>query len=123
MRNKVIKIVILVIIIAFIISSFYISNAGAYNVSQFSGSAPTDTKGVTGIRTIIGMILDIVRIAGAGIAIIMVTILAGKYMMASVGEKAEIKKHATTYVIGAIVMISAAGILGIVRDFIVNNLN
>lgn len=37
-------------------------------------------------------------------------------MLASPGEKAEIKKHLTTYVIGAVVLFGASGILEIVKQ-------
>lgn len=123
MRNKVVRIVILILVIIFIISFFYVSNAagsGQYIIDNFKGEKPNN--GIDEVRKVLGVILNIIRVTGAGIAIIMLTILAGKYMMSSAGEKAEIKKHAGTYVIGAIVMISAAGILGIVRDFVINNL-
>ena len=40
-------------------------------------------------------------------------------MYASPGDRAQIKNHLTVYVIGAVVMFSAAGILEIIKNFFI----
>ena len=52
----------------------------------------------------------------------MLIVLAMKYMTAAPSERASIKKSAIMYVIGAVVMFAAAGILGIIQNF-ANNIN
>ena len=47
----------------------------------------------------------------------MITVLAMKYMLAAPSEKADIKKHAIPYVVGAIIMFSVSGILSILQNF------
>ena len=64
------------------------------------------------------MVLDVVRLVGAAVAVVMLMTIAAKYMIASSGDRADIKKYAFNYVIGAIILFAASGILTIVRDTI-----
>ena len=86
-------------------------NAKQYNTSQ-------DTSGAAGLmRTWMGSALVVVQVVGVGVAVIMLVVLAIKYISAAPSDKAEIKKHAVVYVVGAIVLFAASGILGIIRTF------
>ena len=76
-----------------------------------------DSGASTSLQKIIGAGITIVQVVGSGVAIIMLVVLAIKYISAAPGDKAEIKKHAVVYVIGAIVLFAASGILGIVKNF------
>lgn len=69
------------------------------------------------VRNTMGGLLRILQVIAIGVAVIMLVILGMKYMVASAGEKAEIKKHAVVYVVGAVVMFGAAGILEIINLF------
>ena len=62
-------------------------------------------------------IISVVRVIAIGVAIIMLTVLAMKYLMAAPGDKADIKKHAVVYVVGAVVLFGISGILGIIAEF------
>ena len=87
----------------------------AKSVNQFDNLG--DNSGAsTSFQNIIGAIITIVQIIGTGVAIIMLIVLAIKYISAAPGDKAEIKKHAVVYVVGAIVLFAATGILGIVKN-------
>ena len=44
-------------------------------------------------------------------------LLAIKYISAAPNDKAEIKKHAVVYILGAIVLFAASALLGIVKNF------
>ncbi len=70
------------------------------------------------VATIMASVLQVIRLAGAGIAVIMLLIIGIKYAIASVGERADIKKYAINYVIGALILFGASGILGIVQKVI-----
>ena len=59
----------------------------------------------------------VVQIVGVGVAVIMLIVLAIKYISAAPGDKADIKKHAVVYVVGAVVLFAASGILEIVKNF------
>ena len=66
--------------------------------------------------------ITIVQVVGTGIAIIMLIVLAMKYMLAAPGDKAEVKKHAVVYIVGAVVLFGAAGIWDIIETFATNNI-
>ena len=68
----------------------------------------------------IGAAITVVQVVGVGVAIIMLIVLAIKYISAAPGDKADIKKHAVVYVVGAVVLFAASGILGIVKNFASN---
>ena len=72
------------------------------------------------VSGVMGQALYIMQVVGMGVAIIMLIVLAIKYISAAPGDKADIKKHAVVYVVGAIVLFAASGILGIVKKFASN---
>lgn len=57
-----------------------------------------------------------------GVAIIMLVVMAIKYISAAPNEKAELKKGITIYVVGAIVLFAAAGILQVIKNFATANI-
>lgn len=83
------------------------------NASDNSGAAKS-------VNNILGAILTIVQVVGTGVAVIMLVVLAIKYISAAPGDKADIKKHAVVYVVGAVVLFAASGILQIVKNFASN---
>ena len=120
--NKNLKRVLIVLFDIILISTLFlnvVSNAGG-NVKQFSGS--TSLLGSTNAKNatigILGTILTITRTVGAAVAIGILMIIGCKYLMASAGDRADIKKYAMNYVIGAIILFGAAGILGIIQRFV-----
>ena len=60
--------------------------------------------------------------ASAAVAIIMLTILAIKYMASSPNDRAEIKRGAGVYVVGAIVMMSASFLVTVIKEFSDNSI-
>ena len=80
-----------------------------------------DTTGTDdSMKNMLGAILTVTRTVAVGVAVIMLLVLAIKYISAAPGDKAEIKKHATVYVIGAVVLFAASGILKIIELFAQN---
>lgn len=86
-------------------------NTMAANTEDKTGGAIQSAKNIS------GAVVTIAKTVSAGIAIIMITVLAMKYMLAAPSEKADIKKHAVPYVVGAIIMFSVSGILSILQNF------
>lgn len=86
---------------------------------------PTDGGGVIsagdtsggGIMDAINTILGLVQVAGTGVALIAVSLLGIKYMLASVEEKAEIKKYLIGAVIGGILVFGGTGIAKVLANF------
>lgn len=120
--SKIIFKVIFIFLIIFLIfninmmRSFCTDSTGRSAISSFQDNANNEKVQNT-TQNFIGPIINIVQIVAVGIAIIMLIILGMKYMYSSIEDKAEIKKHAVIYVVGAIVMFSAAGIIEIIKEF------
>lgn len=79
-----------------------------------------DTTAATSVSKMANSIIGIVQVVGMAVAVIMLIVLAIKYISAAPSDKAEIKKHAVVYVVGAVVLFAATGILEIVKNFAKN---
>lgn len=122
--TKVIKVVIVALIAALLIFSLS-TEVSALRFDQIDEATVTenasDTSGAAAsLNRIIGSAMTVVQVVGVGVAIIMLIVLAIKYISAAPGDKADIKKHAVVYVVGAVVLFAASGILGIVKKFAAN---
>ncbi len=119
MLNKMKKITfilfIIVAIVAITITPTYASVSMGWEQVAVSGNTSSTTA--TAVKDISGTILGVVQVIGVAVAVIMLIVLAIKYISAAPNDKAEIKKHAVVYVVGAVVLFAASGILGIIRDF------
>ena len=81
--------------------------------AEYSDSTGTDAK----VNNITATVITSIRIIGIAVAIVMLLVVAMKYMTAAPGEKADIKKSAIQYVVGAIVLFGVVGILTIISTF------
>ena len=84
-----------------------------------------NTTGVDGnaansIAKMAKAIIQVVQVIGMAVAVIMLIVLAIIYISAAPSDKADIKKHAVVYVVGAVVLFAASGILEIVKQFATN---
>lgn len=89
--------------------------------SKFDGNTSGNTAGT--FSSILNTILGIVQVIGVAVAVIMLIVLAIKYISAAPGDKAEIKKHAVVYIVGAVVLFGASGLLGIIKNFTAETVN
>lgn len=113
------KIVSIILIVAIIISvaNSVLANGVFLDASEFdavSGQAPEVAKLA---NTAAGTVASILRIAGVGIAVVMLLTIAMKYMISSAGDRADLKKHAVAYVVGAVVLFGATNIIAALIDF------
>ena len=76
-----------------------------------------DSSATKSAQNAVGAVITITRSVATGVAIIMLIVLAMKYMTAAPGDRADIKKHAVVYVVGAVVLFAASGLLGIIANF------
>lgn len=60
--------------------------------------------------------IRIAKVIGIGISVIIIMVIACKYMLAAPGDRADIKKNAVPFVIGAIVLFGASNLLDILID-------
>lgn len=121
--------VILIRLVSVLLMAFMVATTLSGTVFATDALDPTQFKGkgnVTeaqgSVSNIIGGIITIAQVVGTGVAVIMLIVLAIKYISAAPSEKAEIKKSVTIYVVGAIVLFSASALLGIVKSFAINNI-
>ncbi len=124
MTKNVIKVLAVAMIALMLVASLVtLSNAaeefkfGDINTDTITSNASDSTGAAKSINTIIGSVITVVQVVGVGVAIIMLIVLAIKYISAAPGDKADIKKHAVVYVVGAIVLFAASGLLGIIKNF------
>lgn len=89
------------------------------------GADYMDPKGVTAkttdaaasTQTFLWSVLGIVQVVAISLAVIMLIVLGVKYVSAAPAEKADIKQSAMIYVVGAILMFGASGIIQIIKTF------
>ena len=117
MKVHLISILKVLIIMMYIIAIITNISLAKFDVtSNFTGEIK-NTASVKPIKTILSTVLDVVRMVGTGIALIMLTYIGIKIMVAAPSERANIKQYAINYVIGAFILIGASGILTIVKEF------
>lgn len=97
------------------------SSGGNFDLSLYGNDATpsdgTDASSITNPTVIIaGIIISGVRIVGTGVALIMLTVIAIKYLLAAPGDRANLMKTSYQYIVGAIIVFGSAQILGIIVD-------
>lgn len=116
MKKKTVKIISSLVIIAIMLMSMstFIFAADYLDPGSIT---PQDTPAATSVQNMAGQILSIVQIVAVSVAIIMLIVLAIKYISASPEGKASIKQSAVLYVVGAVLLFGASGVLEIVKQF------
>lgn len=123
MVRKYIKfIIVFVLLFSLMISMLNTySTATDYNGKMLEEMKKVDvekeTEASKSVNNVVSAVITIARIIGVTVAIVMILAVAMKYMTAAPGEKADIKKSAVVYIVGAIVLFAVTGILGIINDF------
>ena len=119
MRN--VKKVVIALFIALIVASVICSNnVFAYDMMatiNAQADATADDSVTKSVTNRSGAVITIARVICAAVAVAMLAILGMKYMSAAPSEKADIKKHAVVYIVGAVIMFACTGILGIIQQF------
>lgn len=113
---KIKKIIVFFIILISIISISLVSNASY--LDKFTGDVTSEPA--TRAGNITSSALTIIQIIGMAVAVIMIMVLGIKYMIASAADRAEIKKHAVVYVVGALLMFGASGFISIIKKFAIS---
>ena len=118
-KKTIVKIMSIALMVAMI--SMCLSNIVLANDFVPYSPTPSDNTGAsTSAQNILNAILSVAQVIGIGVAVIMLVVLAIKYISASPGDKAEIKKHAVIYVVGAVILFAASGIIQIIKQFATN---
>ena len=104
------KILFFVMLIVLIIGISSVSFAGLVTVTP-------NVKPSQDIVKVSSILIGAIQVIAVAIAIVMLVVLAIKYMTAAPGEKAEVKKGMTIYIIGALILFAGSGILGLIQSF------
>ena len=67
---------------------------------------------------ILNKIIGLMQVAGTGIALVVITLLGIKYMLASPSEKADTKKMIMPILIGCILLFAAVNIVSTILDLV-----
>lgn len=115
MRKGIVLLTLLMMVCVFTSMPVFADDlAGLISTIDSAGDSSTASQSA---QNIVGAILNVCKVAAVGVALIMLVFIAMKYMSAAPGEKAEIKKSATIYITGAVVLFASAGILNIIAEF------
>ncbi len=121
MKRKIFVLFLLILITFSMLSSLFISNAdyldkmGEQLENPYNGEGSKEANSAT--TKLLTTLVVTVKIVAVAVAIIMLLVVAMKYMTSAPGEKAEIKKSAVVYVVGAIILFAITGILTIIQKF------
>ena len=123
MTKKVMKIVAIMLMAIMVVAvcSQAVLATDTMSLTQFNDKTDKSTASAS-TQQVVGAVLSMAQIIGTGVAIIMLIVLAIKYISAAPGDKADIKKHAVVYIVGAIVLFAATGILQIIKSFSTTNI-
>ena len=125
MKSFFVKIICIVLVVAcvFAITNNVIAaDSSASDIIKGSFKGNAGTEGSVAVKQILAAVLSVIRTVGAAIAIVMLMTIGAKYIVASAGDRADIKKYAINYVIGAIILLGATGILSIVQNLVEESL-
>lgn len=107
MKNKLIKILLLILIIMAIFNNCKVH---AKDLEYYRPTLENDTQ----IANKAGIVLGYINIIGVIISVLTITILGIRYMLGSVEERSEYKKTMTMYITGAFLVFSATTLPNII---------
>lgn len=111
--QKAIAILMIALVIISISSVTFASALRPEAVVPITGNATQKVFNVAGV------ILGVAQAIGVSVAVIMLVVIAIKYITASAEGKAEVKKYAVGYVLGAVLLFAGVAILRIIQEFAV----
>lgn len=113
MKNKIIKISVVLIVVLLVVLATTVNASGMIDNIQDSINMNTDAaKTATSFGN---KIIGAIQVAGVGTAVIMLLYIAIKYMMAAPSEKADCKKTAISFGIGAVILFASTAILELIK--------
>ena len=113
------KIVSIILIAAIVISvaNSVLANGVFLDASDFDAVSGQAEEVTNLANAAAGTVASVLRIAGVCIAVVMLLTIAMKYMISSAGDRADLKKHAVAFVVGAVVLFGATNIIAALIDF------
>ena len=112
--KKITKIITILFMIVMILGA--VNMVFADGVVPQIPSATSIPNGADDVSNVAAMVIYIIQIIAFAAGVIMLVFLGIKFVTSSPEGKAEVKKSAAIYVVGAILLFAAGGILGIVQN-------
>lgn len=112
--DKIAKITATILLVVMMLAMVSTSVFAAWGVSI---TANTSAQGTGTVTNIGGSVVGIVQVVGYVVAVVMLVIIGIKYITSSPEGKAEVKKTALYYVLGAALIAGAVTVAGVIFDF------
>ena len=116
--NRILKITTILVIAMMLVST--VSTVFAEGASDVLGKLTGNTDAASAVTTTANNIVGVVQVICYATAVIMLIYLGVKFITASPEAKADIKKSAIIYVIGAIIVFAAGTLLGVISNLSTN---
>ena len=116
--NRILKITTILVIAMMLVST--VSTVFAERAAEVLGKLKGNTGAATAVTTTANNIIGIVQVICYAAAVIMLVMLGVKFITASPEGKAEIKKSAIIYVIGAVIVFAAGTLLSVISSVSTN---
>lgn len=118
MRKKICLFLIFLMIVSTVVALSNISYAGIVDdlgmqeVNNIDASA-----GESGLLGAVNGVIGLMQLVGTGVALIIITILGIKYILASPSEKADVKKSIMPILIGCLLLFGGVNIAAAIASF------
>lgn len=120
MNKRIVLILIILLLISLCvgITTVYASDVETI-ISKMGedGGVGKPDYGNGGISNSIKDVISLLQIAGTGIALVVITMLGIKYMLASPSDKADVKKQIMPIIIGCVLIFGAITIVSAITEF------
>ena len=113
MKKSTIKILFTILMVAIMVTMLSTVVLGIMNPDNIT---PTGGQGTEKVFDIAGVILGIVQAVGISVAVILIVVIAIRYITASAEGKAEVKKSAVGYVLGAVLLFAGSAIIELIKQ-------
>ena len=115
--KKVVSILILLLVASLFFSTTHVFAGVDEIIGTMTEASDVKSEDLnSGIAKSIKDVIGLLQIAGTGIALIVVTILGIKYMLASPSEKADTKKQILPILIGCVLVFGAVTLVSAMTD-------
>lgn len=115
--KKILVVLLAIITITAIINVKVAAEDSNFDFNAFEGEVASAANVKSLVNNTAITAISVARIVCVTIAIVILLVIAMKYMMSAPGDRADIKKHAIHYVIGAFILFAVTGILSIIDSF------
>ena len=115
-KMKIVKTLMIILMLTLVITS----TVYATPIDVVEGKINPPSSGMNQANNIRNRVLFIVQLVGSIIAVSMLIILGIKYMVAAPEGKADVKKQALIYIVGAVFLFGSVGIVEIIKNFETN---